>query len=274
MKRNIIIIFSSIIFSCSNESKLKPNTLESYLVNNFNYVAKIDSFYIAAGNRRPKETDAPSATGKDVFEMSVRIFESLLDQNEDGVIDNPALVESLASNLMFLIDHTDVTNIEEEKIQTLYGNYVMTMKSNIWPYMPSFHYSDCDLGISSLNTSLWRPETYNALWEECFHTITEAQNRISPDFSFTPNSILGGYMQSDINAGTYDISEQNELEDDGYDFITGVNEYMHQIWLINLCGSKNILNEYQLEVLAHFSNLGIPLSINTDYNLELAEIIK
>ncbi len=140
--------------------------------------------------------------------------------------------------------------------------------------MPSFNYSDCDLRISSLNTSLWRPETYNALWEECFHTITEAQNRIAPDFSFTPNSILGGYMQSDINAGTYDISEQNELEDDGYDFITGVNEYMHQIWLINLCGSKNILNEYQLEVLAHFSNLGIPLSINTDYNLKLAKIIK
>ena len=112
MRRNIIIIFSSIIFSCTNESKPKQNSLESYLINNFNYVAKIDSFYIAAGDRRPKETDTPSATGKDVFEMSVRIFESLLDQNEDGAIDNPAFVESLASNLMFLIDHTDITNIE------------------------------------------------------------------------------------------------------------------------------------------------------------------
>jgi hypothetical protein len=81
-------------------------------------------------------------------------------------------------------------------------------------------------------------------------------------------------MQSDINAGTYDISEQNELEDDGYDFMTGVNEYVHQIWLINLCGLTNILNEYQLDVLAHFTDLGIPLSINTDYNLELAIIIK
>ena len=273
MKRNIIILFS-IIFSCSNESKPKPNTLESYLINNFSYVAKIDSFYIAAGNRRPKETDVSSATGRDVFEMSVRIFESLLDQNEDGEIDNTALVKSLASNLMFLIDYTDITDVEEEKIQSLYGNYVMTMKSDIWPYMPSFNYSDCDLEISSLNTSLWRPETYNALWEECFHTITEAQNRILPNFSFAPNSILGGYMQSDINAGTYDISEQNELEDDGYDFMTGVNEYVHQIWLINLCGPKNILNEYQLDVLAHFTDLGIPLSINTDYNLELAKIIK
>ena len=37
MKRNIIIIISSIIFSCSNESKPKSNSLESYLVNNFNY---------------------------------------------------------------------------------------------------------------------------------------------------------------------------------------------------------------------------------------------
>ena len=273
MKVRIFVIFF-IMLSCSDKSENKTNTLESYLISKFAHVAKIDSFYIAAGNRAPKETDDPNATSIDIFQMSVRIFESLLDQNEDGEIDNQNLVESLSSNLMFLIDHTDVTDIEELKIEELFGNYVMTMKSNIWPYMPDFSYPDCNLGITELTTSLWRPETYNALWEECFHTITEAQNRILPDFSFEPNSILGGLMQEDIENNTYDISEQNALEDDGYDFMTGVNEYVHQIWLINICGEEHILNEYQKEVMAHIENLGTPLIINTNYDLDLAEILK
>ena len=81
-------------------------------------------------------------------------------------------------------------------------------------------------------------------------------------------------MQADIDNGSYDISEQNELEDDGYDFLTGVNEYVHQIWLINLCNKQNILNQYQLSVLEHISAVGVPLTVNPDYNLELAEVVK
>ena len=222
------------ILSCAEKSNLQSDTLESYLQNKFSHVAKIQGFYIAAGNSKPLETDDPNATAEDIFHMSIRIFESLLDQNEDGEVDSPDLINSLSSNLMFLIDHTDVTDIEEEKIQNRFGNYVMTMKSNIWPYMPNYNFSDCDLDISELKTSLWRPSSYNALWEECFHTITEAKNRIIPDYSFEPNSIMGTYMQNDIDAGTYDISEQNDLENDGYDFNTGVNEYIHQkVWWIS-----------------------------------------
>ncbi len=273
MKRRLLIILF-LILSCAEKQNTKIDTLESYLQSKFSHVAKIQNFYIAAGNSAPLETDDPNATAKDIFEMSIRIFESLLDQNEDGVVDNPELLNSLAANLMFLIDHTDVTDIEEQKIQDRFGNYVMTMKSNIWPYMPDYHYSDCGLGITELHTSLWRPNTYNALWEECFHTITEAQNRIRTDYSFEPNSIMGTYMQNDIDAGTYDISEQNNLENDGYDFNTGVNEYIHQVWLINLCGSANILNEYQMGILTHIENAGTPLTINTNYDLELAKTVK
>ena len=273
MNRKIIIIMF-LFLSCTDKTTNKIDTLESYLKSKFTHVAKIDSFYIASGNRPPIETNDTGASSQDIFQMSVRLFESLLDQNEDGIVDDTALLKSLSSNLMFLIDYTDITDIEEEKIQELFGVYVMTMKSNIWPYMPNFHYSNCDIEISELNTSLWRPETYNALWEECFHTITEAQNRIQSNFSFDSNSILGNYMQNDIDNNSYDISEQNALEDDGYDFNTGVNEYVHQIWLINICGLQNILNEYQMGVLMHLENSGTPLMINKDYNLELAEIVK
>ena len=253
MFRVFFLIFC-VFFSC-NEIKSRPSNLRDYLTKTFSHVARIDDFYIAAGNRAPFITDLPSATGKEIFEMAVGIFESLLDQDEDGTVDHPYLVSSLAEHLAFVIDHTDVTNEEEVKIQSLFGNYVMTMKSNIWP-------------------SLWRPETYNALWEECFHTITEAINRVNPDFSFHHGSILGSYLQADIDNGSYDISEQNELDDDGYDFLTGVNEYVHQIWLINLCNRQNILNQYQLSVLEHISAVGVPLTVNPDYNLELAEVVK
>tara|TARA_B100001750_G_scaffold78604_1_gene62388 strand:- start:1665 stop:2483 length:819 start_codon:yes stop_codon:yes gene_type:complete len=272
MFRVFLLIFC-LFFSC-NESKSSPSTLKEYLTKTFSHVAKIGDFYISAGNRAPLITDSPSATGKEIFDMSVRIFESLLDQDEDGTVDHSYLVSSLAEHLAFVIDHTDVTNKEEVKIESLFGNYVMTMKSNIWPYIPSFSSADCSLSLTELNTSLWRPETYNALWEECFHTVTEAINRVNPDFSFDHGSILGSYMQADIDNGSYDISEQNELEDDGYDFLTGVNEYVHQIWLINLCNRQDILNQYQLSVLEHISAVGIPLNVNPDYDLELGEIVK
>ena len=270
-RTSLLIIFT--LISCS-ESSNSPSTLSAYLTKTFAYVAKIDDFYIAAGDRAPLETDYTSATGKEVFEMAVRLFESLLDQDEDGSVDHPYLVNSLAEHLVFVIDHTNVTNVEEVKIESSFGNYVMTMKSDIWPYIPSFSSSDCGIDLTKLNSSMWRPETYNALWEECFHTITEAHNRINPNFNFNQGSILGNYLQADINDGTYDISEQNQLEEDGYDFVTAVNEYVHQIWLINLCDTKNILNEHQLAVLEHMSAVEVPLNANPNYNLELAEVVK
>ena len=60
--------------------------MRDYLTKTFSHVARIDDFYIAAGNRAPLITDLPSDTGKEIFEMAVRIFESLLDQNEDGTV--------------------------------------------------------------------------------------------------------------------------------------------------------------------------------------------
>ena len=272
MQRSVLLLALS-FFACSTKNDT-PDTLETYLTQTFAHVARIGDFYIAAGDRKPKETDRSSATGRDVFDTAVRLFESLLDQDEDGAADRTPLVAALAKHLVFVIDHTDVTDKEEEKIQSQYGNYVMTMKSDIWPYMPSFNTGNCSLELTKLNTSMWRPETYNALWEECFHTVTEAQNRIAPSFSFEPGSILGSYMQADISAGTYDISEQNNMEGGNYDFVTAVNEYVHQIWLINACGRDEILNVHQRAVLARMGAAGVPLTVNTDYALDLAEIVK
>ena len=267
------LLLALTFFACSTKDKT-PDALEAYLTQTFAHVARIEDFFIAAGDRKPKETDRPSATGKEVFDTAVRLFESLLDQDEDGVVDRPPLVAALAKYLVFVIDYTDVTDKEEEKIQSQYGNYVMTMKSDIWPYMPSFNTGNCDLTLTKLNTSMWRPETYNALWEECFHTVTEAQNRIDPSFSFEPGSVLGAYMQADISAGTYNISEQNNMEGGNYDFITAVNEYMHQIWLINACGGSEILNVHQRAVLTLMGTVEVPLTINLDYALDLAEMVK
>jgi hypothetical protein len=53
-----------------------------------------------------------------------------------------------------------------------------------------------------------------------------------------------------------------------------VNEYVHQIWLINACGRDEILNVHQRAVLARMGAAGVPLTVNTDYALDLAEIVK
>ena len=64
------------------------------------------------------------------------------------------------------------------------------------------------------------------------------------------------------------------MEGGNYDFVTAVNEYMHQIWLINACGSSEILNEHQRAILTLMGTVGVPLTINIDYALDLAEMVK
>ncbi len=56
-------------------------------------------------------------------------------------------------------------------------------------------------------------------------------------------------MDDDISNGTYDISEQNDLEGGGYDSETAVNEYMYQIWQINFSGQSDILNFIKIKLL-------------------------
>ena len=48
------------------------------------------------------------------------------------------------------------------------------------------------------NSSTWRPENYCACWEESFHTVTEAFNRVSDAWKFEKTSNLGKLLASDI----------------------------------------------------------------------------
>ena len=128
-----------------------------------------------------------------------------------------------------------------------YDVYGMGMFTDEWPYIPT--YDGKGFVVNELNSSLWRPKDEDATWEETFHTITEAFNRIDDDFKFTEGAYLRELMDDDILNGTYDISEQNDLESGKYDSETAVNEYIYQIWQINFSGQSDILNFYQNKVL-------------------------
>jgi len=38
---------------------------------------------------------------------------------------------------------------------------------------------------------MWRPDNHCACWEETFHTVTEAFNRMSDDWGFDEETNLG-----------------------------------------------------------------------------------
>ena len=81
-------------------------------------------------------------------------------------------------------------------------------------------------------------------------------------------------MDDDILNGTYDISEQNDLEGGGYDSETAVNEYIYQIWQINFSDQSDILNFYQNKVLEFMIQKGVPMKLNPEYKFCIGERIK
>ena len=105
-----------------------------------------------------------------------------------------------------------------------------------------------------------------AVWEETFHTITEAFNRLGrtepqyADWGFGEGSHLGCLMQADIDAGGYDTEEQNRAEGGEYDFETAVNEYVHQCWLVHYAGHKSLLTGPKAQVIQLMERTpGMPL---------------
>lgn len=81
-------------------------------------------------------------------------------------------------------------------------------------------------------------------------------------------------MDDDISDGTYDISEQNNLENGNYDKVTAVNEYIHQIWQINFSGQSDILNVHQKKALDFMVQKGVPMTVNPEYKFIIGERIK
>jgi hypothetical protein len=271
----LIVIWGQ--FSCKPKvnNKQTEDDLEKFLTRSYPYVHKINGFYIVASDEKPQSEDSKGDnTGKEVFEHSVRLFSNFLDQDEDGKVDEAILpvVEGLKNRLLFASGYQDFV---DEVIEAVYEKnedlYVMTMNTDSWPYVADYNGKGWE--IDTLDTSLWRPEDCNALWEEVFHTITEAYNRVDPEFSFSEGP-LRTYMDADIRDGSYDISEQNRYEEGHYDKETAVNEYIHQIWAIQFAGEEAKLNEHQQKALQFMREKGVPMQLNPGYSGKLGLRLK
>ncbi len=271
----LIVIFSQVSCKTKVHNKELSNDFEKFLTSSYPYVHKINGFYIVASDEKPQSEDSKrDNTGKEVFEHSVRLFSNFLDQDEDGKVDDGMLpvLDGLKSRFLFASGYQefvyDVIKAVKKRNKKL---YVMTMNTDSWPYVADYNGKGWE--VDTLDTSLWRPEDCNALWEEVFHTITEAYNRVDPDFSFSDGP-LRTYMDDDIREGSYDISEQNRYEKGQYDRVTAVNEYIHQIWAIQFAGEEAKLNEHQQSTLQFMRDKGVPMQLNPGYSGNLGVRLK
>ena len=246
----------------------------NYLMKNASYVHEINGFYIVSSDEIPTNEYGFNYTSLDIFNKVIKLFGSFLDQNNDGNIDQEYLKlnTGLSENLAFVIGHRDFVDKITHKIESKYGVYGMGFFSDNWPYVPT--YDGTGFVVNELNSSLWRPDHFDATLEETFHTITEAFNRIDDDFKFSKGGYLRKLMDDDISDGTYDISKQNNLENGNYDKITAVNEYIHQIWQINFSGQSNVLNTHQKKVLDFMIKKEVPITFNPNYELILGKRLK
>ncbi|CAL2102350.1 conserved exported protein of unknown function [Tenacibaculum sp. 190130A14a] len=264
--------------SCSNNDTIVKNdtlSLEEYLKKNADYVHNIYGFYIVGSASKPKEATPNTTTGKEIFEHSVRLFSSFLDQNNDGEVDDDKknLNQWLAQKTMFISGPLKmVDKISEASQLRKKGLYGMSMQTDNWPYVKN--YNGKGWTLDKLSSSTWRPQVFNALWEEVFHTVTEAISRTDNEFAFTNGKKLRQFMEDDIAAKTYDISEQNAAENGNYDKVTAVNEYIHQIWAINFAGLSEKLNSHQKKALEFMKTKKVPMSIDAKYNRMIGTKIK
>ena len=266
---------SNISDECNNLTKHEDckTDLCIFFLDNGCYVHEINGFYIVSSSELPTTEHGFNPSALELFNHSIKLFSSFLDQDNDGHIDDIYLNlnDGLSKNLAFVIGHRDFVDEITSKTEK-YGVYGMGMFSDKWPYIPT--YNGKSFEINELKSSLWRPYNQDATWEETFHTITEAFNRIDDDFKFTKGAYLRELMDQDISNGTYDISEQNDLENGEYDSETAVNEYIHQIWQINFSGQADKLNIYQKKALEFMIMRGVPMVVNPNYKFLIGERIK
>ena len=264
------------MISCAKSKKYNNCKTEicNYLMDKSFYVHEINGFYIVASNEIPTKEYGLSPSSSDIFNRAIKLFGSFLDQNNDGKIDQEylELSKGLSENLAFVIGHRDFVDEVTEKIERRYGVYGIGFFSDNWPYIPT--YDGTGFLVDELNSSMWRPESFDATWEETFHTITEAFNRIDNGFKFSEGGYLRKLMDDDILGGTYDISEQNNLENGDYDKITAVNEYLHQIWGVNFSGQSDVLNVHQKKVLEFMIEKKVPMTVNPNYEFILGNRLK
>ena len=278
-----LVTFLLSITSCSKTNEIVTadsssdlNSFENYLKANVDFIHKINGFYIVGSAEKPTSPERTSnTTGKDVFDHAVRLFSSFLDENNDGIVDEDKkqLNTQMAKTVMFISGPLNmVDNISESSQVRNKGLYGLSMQTDNWPYVKEYNGKGWTIG--RLTSSTWRPENMNALWEEVFHTITEAISRSDDDFAFTEGKQLRLFMEDDITEETYDISEQNAEENGNYDKVTAVNEYIHQIWAINFAGQKSKLNTHQKKALEFMEMKKVPMQVNASYTNTIGTRIK
>lgn len=274
---SILLVLMISISSCKKEETTnngKSSALETYLKANADYVHNINGFYIVGSAAKPTSNETtPGTTAKEIFDASVRLFSSFLDQDEDGVVDNKQLNDYMAKTVLFINGPlTMVDKISFASALTSKNLYGMSMQTDNWPYIKA--YNGKGWNFTQLNSSTWRPANFNAVWEETFHTVTEAFSRSDNSFAFTTGKKLRQYMDDDIAAGTYDISVQNQEEGGNYDKVTAVNEYIHQIWAINFAGHSAKLNTHQKKALDFMKAKKVPMKVNANYSKTLGVKVK
>ena len=222
VKKTLLILIFIVSFSCNDKRKngLDPkdaNNLKEYLNIKSSYLHEINGFYIASSSEKPTEEHGVNTTADVIFEKSIRLFSSFLDQDNNGKLDDnyQQLSEGLAKYMTFILGHRNFVDEVSQVVQEKYDIYGMGFFSDSWPH--ELTYDGTGFSVNKLNSSMWRPEKFDAVWEETFHTLTEVYSRIDDDFKFTEGAKLRQYMEDDIVAGTYDISEQNTLENGNYE---------------------------------------------------------
>ena len=98
--KNLIIIFIIIIsISCTNfsvipsdcnnlkEYKECQTDLCSFFIDNGCYVHQINGFYIVSSNQVPTTENGFDPSPLELFDHSIKLFSSFLDQDNDGQID-------------------------------------------------------------------------------------------------------------------------------------------------------------------------------------------
>lgn len=243
--------------------------LESLIPAKFTHVYRVGDFYILGTDEKPLDTDKSSRTGEEVVIQAVRLFCSLLDADGDGEVDHPELLKEMGEHFAFAVGSDRSLRSIEELLDAKAGRYVISMKTDIWPFLPEWNGKG--FRVLRLNTSMWRPAQMNALWEECFHVYTETWRVSSKRWRFDKRGLLGMGMAEDIKNGQYEIQRQNRLEGGDYDWETAVNEYVHQIWVIQNGGHENVLTPAQKRVLEFMrSHKGFPMTMNKDAPMSIA----
>ncbi|MCR9145223.1 MAG: hypothetical protein NXI24_23495 [bacterium] len=268
MRAAILIGILAGAIACTPASGNEPGSpadlktdLEDYLKAQFTYVIDLQGFYIVSSDEPPLHASPESVSAEEAAIYAADIFAAMLDQNNDGRIDRPRLLESLRKHLVFGIGYERTLEKHEEYVERNLDRYMMSMKTDIWDLQLDFEKFEIEPG-EALNSSTWRPPGTGALREEAYHTITEAMRYYNSAWSFDRGSKLHTWMAADRKRGLYDTEEQNIEEDGQYDDATAVNELIHQVWIFDQAGAADQLTANQKRILKLIRRSGLDLNVN------------